>query len=132
MDGFDGLFVFGRDAELRPPGGVFTIAVNGFFVLFHGRYTWGGGLIVQQHGHLEIVRREHHGDVGEMLADLVAALGVSHVIRFHWNDAAGVCEQEVVGRLLVGKAHGLVATRVDGVVVPVMLPEQGRCGERSD
>ena len=86
---------------------------------------------MKQHGHLEIVRREHHGDVGEMLADLVAVLGVSHVIRFHWNDAAGVCQQEVVSGLFVGKAHRLIATGVDGCVVLVVLPQQGLCREQT-
>lgn len=51
---------------------------------------------MNQHGDVEIFRREHLRDVVEVTSDLVSALGVFRVIRANIHDPALIVKLKVV------------------------------------
>ena len=68
---------------------------------------------VNEHGRVEIARREHLRDVLEVTPNLVAAVGILHIVRAHVDRAAVVMKLEMMGGLLVGEPHNMVPVFVD-------------------
>jgi len=82
---------------------------------------------VNQHGRFEIPGGEHAGDVREVHADLIAALGVVGIVGGHLDSATIGEQAEVVSGLLVGEAHDVIAVLVDGIVMRIGLLRGGKC-----
>ena len=79
--------------------------------------------IVNQHRRMEISGGEHLRDVPEVHPNLVAAGGVSRVVRGDLDRAAVAVEAEVMRGLLVREAHHVIAALIDWVMV--LLSESG-------
>jgi len=53
-----------------------------------------------------------HGDVGQVLPDLIAALRVVWIIGGHFNGAAILGQPEMMGGLFMREAHLMIAAAV--------------------
>src|ERR1019366_4112796 len=83
----------------------------------HGRGA-GNVLAMDQHGCVEVAFGEHADDMLEVTANLLEAGGVFEVVGTDFDQSAVLRENEVMGSLLVGESHDLVAVLVDhGVMV---------------
>ena len=88
----------------------------------------GGRLIMYEHGSVEIPGREHHGNVAQVTANRVPAFQVFGVVGFNFNGSAVLGEPEMMGGLLMGEAHGVIAAADDAaVVIGRLLAVENRC-----
>ena len=124
MDCFHGVLVLAENSNRRPSWRFFPLIPNLIPQLAHRRSAWRIR-VVNKHGHIEISRRKQFRDVGQVHANLFAALGIVRIVCRHLNRATRWSEPKVVGRCLVRKAHRMIAsgdhTRV---VVRSLLPRQ--------
>jgi len=68
----------------------------------------------------------------KVVADLVEASRVFYVIDANFNQASILCEDEMVGRLVMREAHDLVAVLVDCGVRRVRLLAVGKRDSEKD
>src|ERR1700726_4371162 len=84
------------------------------------RHDGGAGnvLAVNQHRCVEIAIGEHADNVLKVVADSVEASRIFDVVDANFNQPSVLCENEMVGRLVMREAHYCVAMLVDrGVMI---------------
>ena len=85
----------------------------------------GTSLTVDQHRRVEVSSGEHAGDVLEVAANLGEAGGVFNIVSADFDQAAVRGENEVVGRLLMGEAHDVIAVLVERGLMVLAERERG-------
>ena len=125
------LGVPGADEHLRSAGRVLGAVGDVLAKALH-RLGARRHAIVDEHRKMEVAAGEGLGDVPEVAADRVAARRVRGIQRLGLDAASIRGEREVVGGLLVGEAHPLIATAVDTRVVVSVIGTAVAGGEGCD
>lgn len=92
-------------------------------------------MAVNQHRRVEIAIGEHADNMLKVVPYLLEANRVFDIVDANFNQTSVLCEDEMVGRLVMREAHDLVAVLVDcGVMVlrHVLLLAVGKTDSEKD
>jgi len=122
VNGLQGFRVGAGNLDLRAAGRV-VIEVPDLVAKFGHHRSAGRHGVVDEHRDVEVPGGEALDDVCEVHADLIPGGSIFAIVGGDVNEPAGFRKPEMVGRGLMGEAHGVVAAGGDAIMT-------GRVGRR--